>query len=123
MQDHHEHLEKSLTAVRTDLIAAKDLNTSLTFELQNTSIDESDNNMEVSELLVINKHLKDKNDELIMQLQSLTNIEDDDCGEPLNYTCGHSNDDFNHQISLLTKPESLRQECECCEIHSFNMCG
>ena len=92
----------------------KELNTSLSFELHNPLQKDNYDSMEISELMVINKHLKDKNDELIMQLQSITNGPDETFEEDLNFNA-ESQEDFNQQISLLLtqpQPESLKQECE-----------
>ena len=116
LRDHNDHLEGSLATIKADLKAVKEINTSLTFELQNTSLDDSIDNMEVSELLVINKHLKDKNDELIMQLQSLTNAEDEVIEHEIKFADDEFHDDFNQQVKLLSskpQPESLKQECKC----------
>ena len=116
LRDHNDNLEGSLATIKADLKAVKEINTSLTFELQNTSLDDSIDNMEVSELLVINKHLKDKNDELIMQLQSLTNTEDEVIEHEIKFADDEFHDDFNQQVKLHSskpQPESLKQECKC----------
>ena len=87
----------------------KELNTSLTFEIQNPTQQDSYESMELSELMVINKHLKDKNDELIMQLQSLTNTDD--------YVdfCEDGSTDISQRLSIFynqPQPESLKRECK-----------
>ena len=114
LKQQNEHLEKSLSITKIDLQNVKELNTSLSFELHNPLQKDNYDSMEISELMVINKHLKDKNDELIMQLQSITNGPDETFEEDLNFNA-ESTQDFNQQISLLLtqpQPESLKQECE-----------
>ena len=109
LKQHTEHLENNLSSTRFDLKHVKELNTSLTFELQNPSQQDNYDSMELSELMVINKHLKDKNDELIMQLQSLTNADDDiDLIEE-----GSTN--ISQKLSIFynqQQPESLKRECK-----------
>ena len=109
LKQHTEHLENNLSSTRFDLKHVKELNTSLTFELQNPSQQDNYDSMELSELMVINNHLKDKNDELIMQLQSLTNADDDiDLIEE-----GSTN--ISQKLSIFynqQQPESLKRECK-----------
>ena len=109
LRQQNEYLENKLSSTKFDLEHVKDLNTSLTFELQNPSQQDNYDSMELSELMVVNKHLKDKNDELIMQLQSLTNTDDDiDLIED-----GSSN--ISQRLSVFYKqsqPESLKKECK-----------
>ena len=93
----------------------KELNTSLTFELQNPSQQDNYDSMELSELMVINKHLKDKNDELIIQLQSLTNADDDiDLIEEGSINISQKLSIFYNQ----PQPESLKRECKK---HTFDL--
>ena len=104
-----ENLENNLSSTRYDLKHAQELNTSLTFELQNPAQQDNYDSMELSELMVINKHLKDKNDELMMQLQSLTNADDD-----LDIIDGGSTN-LSHRLSVFynqPQPESLKKECK-----------
>ena len=109
LKNHTENLEINLSSTRFDLKHVKELNNSLTFELQNPSQKDNYDSMEQSELMVINKHLKDKNDELIMQLQSLTNADDDiDLIEE-----GSTN--LSQKLSIFynqQQPESLKRECK-----------
>ena len=109
LRQQNENLENNLSSTRFDLKHVKELNTSLTFELQNPSQQDNYDSMELSELMVINKHLKDKNDELIMQLQSLTNADDDlDLIEE-----GETN--ISQRLSVFynqPQPESLKKECK-----------
>ena len=109
----NEKLETNLAATKVDLQNAKELNTSLTFELQNPSQQENCDSFELSELMVINKHLKDKNDELVMQLQSLTSIDDNINVEDIKFEGDLSHGVFN-ELSLFQKPqhESLKRECK-----------
>ena len=104
-----ENLENNLSSTRYDLKHAQELNTSLTFELQNPAQQDNYDSMELSELMVINKHLKDKNDELMMQLQSLTYADDD-----LDIIDGGSTN-LSHRLSVFynqPQPESLKKECK-----------
>ena len=109
----NEKLETNLAAAKVDLKNARELNTSLTFELQNPSQQENCDSFELSELMVINKHLKDKNDELVMQLQSLTSIDDNINVEDIKFEGDLSHGVFN-KLSLFQKPqhESLKRECK-----------
>ena len=109
----NEKLETNLAATKVDLKNARELNTSLTFELQNPSQQENCDSFELSELMVINKHLKDKNDELVMQLQSLTSIDDNINVEDIKFEGDLSHGVFN-ELSLFQKPqhESLKRECK-----------
>ena len=109
----NEKLETNLAATKVDLQNAKELNTSLTFELQNPSQQENCDSFELSELMVINKHLKDKNDELVMQLQSLTSIDDNINVEDIKFEGDLSHGVFS-ELSLFQKPphESLKRECK-----------
>lgn len=109
----NEKLETNLAATKVDLKNARELNTSLTFELQNPSQQENCDSFELSELMVINKHLKDKNDELVMQLQSLTSIDDNINVEDIKFEGDLSHGVFNG-LSLFQKPqhESLKRECK-----------
>ena len=105
----NDQLEKNLSSTKYDLKHMKELNTSLTFEIQNPTQQDSYESMELSELMVINKHLKDKNDELIMQLQSLTNTDD--------YVdfCEDGSTDISQRLSIFynqPQPESLKRECK-----------
>ena len=112
LQERNDKLEIHLNGLKDDLQEAKELNTSLTYEIQNSNNDGADDSRvgELSELLIVNKHLKDKNDELMMKLQSFANIEDDldvDGSEPIL--------NLNNSL-ILPQPqrqaESLKQECE-----------
>ena len=111
LQNKNDKLETHLSGLKDDLQEAKELNTSLTFEIQNSTNDRmDDNSLEVSELLIVNKHLKDKNDELIMKLQSFANL-----GEDLEITDESPCDGSRTDGSLVLpqpQPESLKQECE-----------
>ena len=109
----NEKLETNLAATKVDLKNARELNTSLTFELQNPSQQENCDSFELSELMVVNKHLKDKNDELVMQLQSLTSIDDNINVEDIKFEGDLSHGVFNG-LSLFQKPqhESLKRECK-----------
>ena len=105
LQGRNEKLELHLIGLKDDLQEAKELNTSLSYEIQNSNTDGADDSsMELSELLIVNKHLKDKNDELMMKLQSFANIEDD-----LDIS-------GSQHVLMLAEPqpqaESLKQECE-----------
>ena len=94
--------------MKVDLQEARELNTSLTYEIQNSNSDGTDDtSQELSELLIVNKHLKDKNDELIMKLQSFTIIEED--LENITVESPHDDDSL---ILPQPQPESLKQECE-----------
>ena len=70
-----------------------------------------DTSQELSELLIVNKHLKDKNDELIIKLQTyMANIEDE-----LDNSSNDSAHDLKDDISMIVpqpQPESLKQECK-----------
>ena len=109
LRKQNEYLENNLSSTKFDLKHVKELNTSLTFELQNPSQQDNYDSMELSELMVINKHLKDKNDELVMQLQSLTNTDDDiDLIE-------EGSSSISQRLSVFYKqsqPESLKKECK-----------
>ena len=111
LQDRNDRLEIHLSGLKDDLKEAKELNTSLSYEIQNSSNEGADDSsMELSELLIVNKHLKDKNDELMMKLQSFANIEDD-------FDIDGSEDVLNLTNSLISggpqsQGESLKQECE-----------
>ena len=109
LQERNDKLEIHLSSLKDDLQEAKELNTSLTYEIQNSNNDGADDSsMELSELLIVNKHLKDKNDELMMKLQSFANIEDDlDVDGP-----EHVLNLNNSLILPQPQPESLKQECE-----------
>ena len=117
MQEQTEHLECKLSSLQSDLQSAQQLNTSLSFELQNTAREENYESMEISELMVINKHLKDKNDELVMQLQSLTEAEEDGYDDQATYNA--IGEAFRKPISdfmSTSQHESLKQECKCSRI-------
>ena len=110
LQERNDKLEIHLNGLKDDLQEAKELNTSLSYEIQNSNNDGADDSsMELSELLIVNKHLKDKNDELMMKLQSFANIEDD-------LDIDGSEHVLNLNNSLLPRPqpqaESLKQERE-----------
>ena len=112
LQNRNEKLEIHLYGLKVDLQEAKELNTSLTYEIQNSNNDGAeDSSQELSELLIVNKHLKDKNDELIMKLQNyMANIEDE-----LDNSSDESLHDLNDDISMIlpqAQPESLKQECK-----------
>ena len=97
--------------MKVDLQEARELNTSLTHEIQNSNSDGTDDtSQELSELLIVNKHLKDKNDELIMKLQSFTIIEED--LENITVESPHDLNDDDSLILPQPQPESLKQECE-----------
>ena len=97
--------------MKVDLQEARELNTSLTYEIQNSNSDGTDDtSQELSELLIVNKHLKDKNDELIMKLQSFTIIEED--LEKITVESPHDLNDDDSLILPQPQPESLKQECE-----------
>lgn len=97
--------------MKVDLQEARELNTSLTYEIQNSNSDGTDDtSQELSELLIVNKHLKDKNDELIMKLQSFTIIEED--LENITVESPHDLNDDDSLILPQPQPESLKQECE-----------
>ena len=111
LQERNDRLEIHLSGLKDDLQEAKELNTSLSYEIQNSSTEGADDSgMELSELIIVNKHLKDKNDELMMKLQSFANIEDD-------FDIDGSQDVLNLTNSLISagpqsQGESLKQECE-----------
>ena len=115
MQEQNEHLELKLSSLKSDLQSAHQLNTSLSFELQNCSRarEEKYESMEISELMIINKHLKDRNDELILQLQSITATEDDQIEDHKDYNV--IGEAFMQPLSDLlssSNQESLKQECK-----------
>ena len=111
LQERNDRLEIHLSGLKDDLKEAKELNTSLSYEIQNSSNEGADDSsIELSELLIVNKHLKDKNDELMMKLQSFANIED-------NLDIDGSQHVLNLTSSLISagpqnQGESLKQECE-----------
>ena len=111
LQERNDRLEIHLSGLKDDLQEAKELNTSLSYEIQNSSTEGADDSgMELSELIIVNKHLKDKNDELMMKLQSFANIEDD-------LDIDGSQHVLNLKTSLILpgpqpQAESLKQECE-----------
>ena len=111
LQGRNDKLEIHLSGLKDDLQEAKELNTSLSYEIQNSNNDGADDSsMELSELLIVNKHLKDKNDELMMKLQCFANIEDD-------LDISGSQHVLNLTTSLVVaepqpQAESLKQECE-----------
>ena len=111
LEERNEKLEIQLSGITSDLEEARELNTSLSYEIQTSNTDGADDSsMELSELLIVNKHLKDKNDELMMKLQSFANIEDD-------FDIDGSQDVLNLTNSLISagpqsQGESLKQECE-----------
>ena len=111
LQERNDKLEIHLNGLKDDLQEAKELNTSLSYEIQNSNNDGADDSsMELSELLIVNKHLKDKNDELMMKLQSFANIEDD-----LDIDGSEHVLNLNNSL-ILPRPqpqaESLKQERE-----------
>ena len=112
LQERNDKLEIHLNGLKDDLQEAKELNTSLTYEIQNSNNDGADDSRvgELSELLIVNKHLKDKNDELMMKLQSFANIEDD-----LDVDGSQHVLNLNNSL-VLPRPqpqaESLKEECE-----------
>ena len=112
LQERNDKLEIHLNGLKDDLQEAKELNTSLTYEIQNSNNDGADDSRvgELSELLIVNKHLKDKNDELMMKLQSFANIEDD-----LDVDGSQHVLNLNNSL-ILPRPqpqaESLKQERE-----------
>ena len=109
LEERNEKLEIQLSGITSDLEEARELNTSLSYEIQTSNTDGADDSsMELSELLIVNKHLKDKNDELMMKLQCFANIEDEVDG---------SQHVLNLRASLILpepqpEAESLKQECE-----------